>query len=170
VFDAAGRPVFVRNSGTFLLVIEGARGPSGRDPGQNIFPFGTDRGDVQVLFSRNIGNPGNPNLICDMGPAPLPFGGVPGINPPDFGPAANVTAAIQDMECRWSIQQTTDVACTRDQFGSFTYLGSGSRLQFCYPVQASTAFEVGDTIVAIQLRDVAGNLGPVTEFVVRVQP
>ena len=160
--------MFVRNSGTFLLVIEGARGPSGRDPGTNIFPFGTDRGDLQVLFSRNIGN--GSTAICDMGPPPLPFGGVPGINPPDFGPGANVTAAIQDMECRFSIQETSDVACTRDPFGGFSYEGANSRIQFCYPVQASTAFEGGDTIVDVQLRDVAGNLGPPTEFVVRVQP
>ena len=31
-------------------------------------------------------------------------------------------------------------------------------------------FQTGDTLVRIQLRDVAGNIGPNKEFVVRVQP
>jgi hypothetical protein len=170
LFDPQGRPIFVRQTGTFLLVIEGRKGSSNLDPGTNIFPFGDDRGDVQVLFSRDIGDPGHPNLICDKGPDPIPFGGVPGINPPDFVPGTNVTQAIQDMACRFSIQEDTSVACTRNRFGAFAYLGSNSRKQFCYPVPQTTEFDIGDTIMAIQLRDVAGNLGPKTEIVVRVQP
>ena len=163
--------MFVRHSGTFLFVIEGLKGSSGIDPGTNIFPFGDDRGDVQVLFSRDIGDPGNPNIICDKGPAPLPFGGVPGINPPLFLPGTLVTQAIQDFECRVSVQEDTSVACTRDKNGNFAYLNPLSRKQFCYQVPESTEFEFGvDTIVAIQLKDLAGNLGPKKEFVVRVVP
>jgi hypothetical protein len=169
-FDAQGRPVFVRGTGIFLFVIEGQKGSSNLDPGTNIFPFGSDRGDVQVLFSRDIGDPGNPNRICDKGPPPIPFGGVPGINPPIFGPGTNVTEAIQDMACRFSVQEDTSVACTRNRFGQFSYLGFNTRKQFCYQVPASTEFQVGDTIVAMQLQDVAGNLGPKKEVVVRVLP
>jgi len=163
--------VFVRHSGTFLLVIEGQKGSSGIDPGTNIFPFGDDRGDVQVLFSRDIGDPGNPNLICDKGPAPLPFGGVPGMDPPLFLPSIDVTQKIQDFSCRLSVQEDPSVACTRNKFGAFAFLSPTSRKQFCYQVPESTAFQFGvDTIVAIQLKDLAGNLGPKKEFVVRVVP
>ena len=56
-----------------------------------------------------------------MGPPPTPFGGVPGINPPNFDPGTTITNAIKDMECRFSIQETSDVACTRNNFGDFAY-------------------------------------------------
>jgi hypothetical protein len=169
-FDAQGRPVFIRHTGTFLIVIEGQKGSSGIDPGTNIFPSGSDRGDVQVLFSRDIGDPGNPNLICDKGPPPVPFGGVPGIDPPNFDPGQSVTEAIQDFACRLSVQEDTSVACTRNRFGQYAYLNPLSRKQFCYQVPETTEFQEGDTVVDIQLKDLAGNLGPKKEFVVRVEP
>jgi hypothetical protein len=170
-----GREVFVRSAGQFLLVIEGRRGASNLNPGTNLNPFGSDRGDLQVLLSMPIGDPGDPSgfgstRVCDMGPPPTPFGGVPGINPPVFAPGQAVTDAIHDMQCRFSIQETTLVACTRSAFGDFAYRGSGTRTQFCYQVPMTAAFQPGDTVVAIQLRDVAGNLGPVKEIVVRVEP
>jgi hypothetical protein len=170
LFDPQGRPIFVRGTGTFLIVFEGAKGSSNLDPGTDIFPFGEDRGDVQVLFSRDIGDPGNNNLICDKGPPPIPFGGVPGINPPNFDPGAEITEAIQDVACRFTVQETSDLACTRNRFGAFSYLGSGTRKQFCFQVSQTTVFDVGDTTVAAQLQDLAGNLGPKKEFVVRVLP
>jgi hypothetical protein len=171
LFDAQGRQIFIRHTGTFLLAVEGAKGSSNLDPGTNIFPFGDDRGDLQILFSRDIGDPGNNNRICDKGPPPLPFGGVPGINPPIFGPDPEVTEAIQDVACRFSVQENSEVACTRSRFGAFSYLGGPpSRKQFCFQVSQTTVFEAGDTVVAVQLRDVAGNLGPKKEFIIRVLP
>ena len=62
------------------------------------------------------------------------------------------------------------VACTRTTFGDFNYIGTGTRKQFCYQVPASGMFQVGDTAVSIQLRDLAGNLGPKKELVIRVLP
>jgi hypothetical protein len=170
-----GRQVFVHHVGQFLLVIEGRRGTSNINPGTNLFPSGSDRGDLQVLVSAPIGDPSDSagfgsTRVCDMGPPPTPFGGVPGINPPDFGPGQAVTDAIRDMECRFSIQETSAVACTRSKFGDFAYLGSGTRTQFCYQVPMTAAFQPGDTVVAIQLRDTAGNLGPRKEIVIRVEP
>ena len=49
-------------------------------------------------------------------------------------------------------------------------MNPASRKQFCYQVPETTEFQVGDTIVDIQLKDLAGNLGPKKEFVVRVVP
>ena len=123
---------------------------------------------MQVLVSRNIGN--GSTAMCDAGPPPTPFGGVPGTDPTVFGPGQTITNAIVDMECRFSIQENTAVACTRDRQGDFAFLGSGTRKQFCYQVPETAEFPIGDTVVAIQLRDLAGNIGPKKEIVVRVLP
>jgi hypothetical protein len=175
--DENGRQVFVHSVGQFLLVVEGQRGPSNLNPGTNVFPFGSDRGDLQVLVSRSTGNIHDPNgfgstAICDMGPPPTPFGGVPGVSPPDFGPSQQTTDAIQDLECRFSTNTVSAIsnACTRNRFGDFGYISSGARTQYCYQVPMTGAFQDGDTVVALQLGDVAGNLGPHREFVVRVVP
>ncbi|HSP95911.1 MAG TPA: hypothetical protein VL049_01525 [Candidatus Dormibacteraeota bacterium] len=173
--DENGRQVFVNHIGQFLLVVEARRGTSNSNPGTNLFPSGSDRGDLQVLVSEPIGDPSDPvgfgsTRVCDIGPPPTPFGGVPGIDPPTFGADQSITDAIHDMQCRFSIQETTAVACTRDNFGNFAYLGANTRTQFCYQVPMTAAFQRGRTIVAIQLRDLAGNLGPRKEIVVDVEP
>jgi hypothetical protein len=173
--DENGRQVFVQPVGQFKFVIEARRGSSNINPGSNLLPAGSDRGDVQALLSRPTGDPDDPvgfgsAAVCDMGPPPTPFGGVPGIDPPNFSAGDAITRAIQDLECRFTVQETAQVACTLNSFGDFSYLGVGTRTQFCYQVPLTGAFQVGDTVVAIQLRDLAGNLGPVKEIVVRVQP
>ena len=60
---------------------------SGINPGLDISPDldGNNRGDLRVLLvSRAIGN--GSAAKCDKGPAPGPFGGVPGVSPPLFRP------------------------------------------------------------------------------------
>jgi hypothetical protein len=168
MFDAAGRQVFARGSSAGLLVVEGSRGPSNRDPGERLLVNGELRPDLQVLVGQDLGI-GNPEP-CDAGPPPTPFGGVPGFDPPSFGPGQDVTTALQDMACRFSLQRTTGDACTRTSLGLFGFLGEGSRKQFCFPVPLAEGFNAGDTIVAVQLLDSAGNLGPKKEIVVRVEP
>lgn len=126
-------------------------------------------------MSQPLGDPDDPSgfgssEICDMGPEPTPFGGVPAVNPPDFGPGQMITDAIQDMQCRFSVQEASNVACTRNRFGDFAYLDPATRRQFCFQVPLSAQFQVGDTVMAIQLRDLAGNLGPKKEIVIRVGP
>jgi len=106
--------------------------------------------------------------VCDMGPPPTPFGGVPGVDPPDFAAGQTITDAIQDMQCRFSIQETSSVACTRNRFGDFAFLGASTRKQFCFQVPLSAQFQPGDNLVGIQLRDGAGNIGPKKEIVIRV--
>jgi hypothetical protein len=153
-------------------VIEGQRGTSGVDIGTNTMPGGTDRGDLQVLMSRSIGN--GSALKCDNGPAPNPFGGVPGINPPVFGPGQAVTDAIQDVACRFTIHTEARFACTKNRSGDFGFVSCSNTQscakQFCFQVPLSANFQMGDTIVAMQLRDLAGNLGPKKEIVIRVVP
>jgi hypothetical protein len=167
----------VHSVGQFLLVVEGQRGPSNQNPGTNLFPFGADRGDLQILLSRPTGDPQDPigfgsAAVCDMGPAPMPFGGVPGVNPPAFGGGQQITDAIQDLECRFTTNTLSAIsnACTRNRFGDFSYISNGARTQYCYQVPMTGAFQEGDTEVSVQLRDGSGNLGPHREFVVRVVP
>jgi hypothetical protein len=172
--DDLGRPVFLRSNGDFLLVVEAATGTSRRSPGQNLTPADGDRGDLQMLVSQDIGD--GSSLICDIGPAPTPIGGVPGITDstqfgPPFGSSQQVTDAMQDMECRFGKPQTSsDTACTHNSFGDFSYLGTGTVLQFCFQVPSSAMFHDNDTVVAVQLRDTSGNLGPRKDIVVRIQP
>jgi len=174
IIDAEGRQVFVQSIGQFLFVVEGERGPSNRNPGTDVHPSGSDRGDLQILVSRPTGDPRSRGFgsaaVCDMGPSPLPFGGVPGIDPPVFAPGTQTTSAIQDMACRFSAGADTRSVCTRNRYGDFSFLTSSARTQYCYQVPMTGAFQVGDTVVAVQLRDLAGNLGPPREFVIRVTP
>jgi len=151
-------------SSDFLIVVEGARGTSNRDPGQNLVVVDDERPDVQVLFSNDLGD--GSSTVCDKGPAPNPSGGVPGIDPAIFGPEAHVTQALQDVACRFSVHSTSAEACTRDGFGHFTYLGSGTRRQYCFAVSPNTMFVPGSTAIAVQLVDTQGNIGPVQEIVV----
>ncbi len=158
----------MRPNGQFLFVIEGARGTSNREPGEKLEVSGAERPDVQVLVSRNLGD--GSTIACDKGPAPQPLGGVPGITPQDFGPESEVTTALQDFACRLAVQKTSGDACTRNRFGLFSFIAPTTRKQFCLAVPRTTAFPVGDTIVALQLLDTQGNVGPRKEIVIRVDP
>ena len=105
-----------------------------------------------------------------MGPPPTPLGGVPA-SPIDFSGGSATTDAIQDMACRFTLQTQSDLACTRNNFGNFSYVvPATTRMQYCYQVPSTGEFGDDDTVIAIQLRDVAGNLGPKKEIVVRVTP
>ncbi len=170
--------MFIRRSGQFLFVVEGQRGPSNLNPGTMVMPGGSDRGDLQILLNRPTGDLDDPTgfgstAVCDMGPPPTPFGGVPGTNPPVFLPGGAITAAIQDIECRFiavPLNSQVSGACTRKSNGDFSFVSSTSRTQYCYQVPMTAAFQSGDTLVSVQLRDGGGNLGPTKEFIVRVVP
>jgi hypothetical protein len=95
---------------------------------------------------------------------------VPGVDPPIFGNGSDVTAALQDIACRFSLHRTSAEACTKNDFGNFSYLGSGTRRQYCFAVSQNVVFPVGETVIAVQLVDGLGNIGPVKEIVVDVRP
>jgi hypothetical protein len=166
-FDAEGRQIFVRGQGRFLLVLEGALGTSRRLPGANLFPSDpTARPDPQILSTNPLGE--NPTtLVCDTGPPPE-GGGVPPINPPDFRAGQDVTDALRDLMCRFSVQTTSSDACTLDEYGQFSFISPDTKRQFCFQVPQTVVFPDGDTILAAQMRDTSGNLGPRQEIVIRV--
>jgi hypothetical protein len=166
------------HSGSLLFVVEGRSGPSGSLPGTNCGgtcpPMGTERGDIRMLVGTDLGD-GSP-AVCDMGPTV--FGGVPGFDPPLLpllsDPNKAITEAIQDVACRFVPRDNGALACTRDNFGNFSFISCqqncGAYRQYCFQVPLSAGFHVGDTEVELQLRDVVGNLGPPKEIVVRVLP
>ncbi len=145
-------------------MLEGARGRSGLYPGTNLVPYDpAERPDPQILSSRPLGD--GSTIVCDTG---VEGGGVPAVNPPDFRPGQDVTDALRDLMCRFSVQTSDTDACTKNIWGEYAFLGTNTKRQFCFQVPQTVVFPYGDTIVAAQMRDTAGNLGPRKEILIRV--
>jgi hypothetical protein len=116
-----------------------------------------------MLASSNLGN--GSLTVCDVN-----RGGVPGFDPPDLD-RPGVTNAMRDVACRFTAQSSSTDACTRNVFGNFSFLGGGTTRQYCFQVPQVARFPAGgDTVVAVRLRDDAGNLGDPAEIVIRVAP
>ena len=169
IVDDMGREVFLaQGGGRGLLVVEGRPGASGLPVASHVTPEeGLSRPDLQMLVSRSMGN--GSAEVCDKGqPPPIGMGGgVPAVDPPDFGPGQTITDAMFDLSCRFAVQPTREDACTLDSLGNFDFLGGRSTIQFCNQLATITAFPAGDTVLTARLRDVAGNLGPPAEVVIR---
>ncbi len=172
--DSFGRRVFRHAEGQFLLVVEAGLGTSNRAPGSEgvysnnaIAPIthSSGRPSLQVQSKRNLGN-GSLKVDCRT----KPLGGVRGFSGLDFAAGTDVTTALTDMACRFEVTTSTATACTRNHNGDFAFLGSGSSRQYCFQVKTVDEFPLGENIVAVQLRDTSGNLGPRKEFVVVVEP
>ena len=170
IFDSEGRVVFLaQGGGRGLLVIEGRPGASGFPVGSELVPGIPElRPDVQIVVNRPLGN--GSTVVCDRGPGP-PIGtggGIPPVDPPDFGdPSQAVTDALNDFACRLAVQPSRGDACTLDNRGNFDFVDPRTTIQFCSQVASIAAFPSGDTLVTARLRDVGGNLGPPFEVIVR---
>ncbi|MFQ5665799.1 MAG: hypothetical protein ACE5I7_05135 [Candidatus Binatia bacterium] len=161
--EIAGAPVFFRTAGSgFNLVVEGARGPSGAPPGVETFNTArTDplrRPDLQIESSNALGD-GSP-AVCD--------GGVPAVDPPDFGPAQGVANALNDLACNFTVATSPRFTCTQDVFGANTFVAGGTEVQFCLRVSRTLEFPIGETVLSVRLRDTGGNLGAVQRLILRV--
>lgn len=164
--DAMGRPVFARPFGQGMtLIIEARPGQSRRAVGETTYSDTGDLPDLQVLVSRPLGD-GNPAVCEHDGHS----GGIPAVPNLDFSPATATLAAINDLGCRVYDRHAQGPAfpCTRTSSGDFAMVTPVSTSQFCIPIAKAWAFPAGDTVVAARVRDVAGNLGPMREMVVRV--
>ncbi len=159
----------VSDQAGFMLVIEAKPGQSGgqvgtfvpdRIPGQ---PF---RPDLQVQANRPLGD--GSAAVCDSDPQT--GGGIPGFDPPDFGPQQVVTDALVDFACRYT-PFNPGAPCTLNANGNESVLTqgglpSGSR-QFCNIVSPLTGVPIGDTRLTLQVRDRNGNIGPQTAIILR---
>lgn len=169
IIDEMDREIHLaQGGGRGLLVVEARPGGSGLPVASELTPFSSDeRPDLQIIADRALGN--GSTLVCDKGqPPPIGMGGgVPAIDPPDFGPGQDITDAMSDLACRFAVQPSNDDACTLDNFGNFHFLGQGTTIQFCDQVATVSAFPSGDTILSVRVRDVGGNLGPLASIIVR---
>lgn len=154
----------------FFLYVEAKPGTSGSPPDtRNFYDSSnpTARPDVQILASRPLGN--GSTVVCDKGPAPFPLGGVPGVPSLVFDPnSQQVTDALNDFACR--LGDNTLFPCTLDALERPAFVSNDSTVQVCTQTVIGTEmlFPQGDTILAVQWRDRAGNLGRASYIVIRV--
>lgn len=161
-----GTPVYFRNAGFgFLVVVEAAPPPSGAPIGTSVIDSvagdPTRRPDLQVIVDRQLGD--GSRDICDE------FG-VPANAALDFSLATQPVAdSINDLACRFEVGTRANAACTQNSFGQLGFIASATRAQFCLAVGSGMAFPNGDTLLAVQLRDQTGLVGPVQKMMLRVE-
>jgi hypothetical protein len=173
-----GIPIFERFFASgFSIVLEGRRGGTNADLGLNTFdwnPFNpTVLPDLQIVVSRAIGD-GSLSVCDDVSP---PFGGVPAVEPPEFGGTQFVANAINDFSCRFKdglgLRRGRDFneACTKPgQDEVLRFVDSRSSVQYCGLVNEPLSFPLGDTVVTAVIRDVDGNISAARQIVVRISP
>lgn len=163
----------------FIIVAEGRPGTSGKAlaacglmnsvTGQ----CGNGRAAVQILFDHQLGN-GSPK-VCDVTP-PDDIGGVPAVPSLTFDQSQMVIDAINDIACRFDSHPSTDVACTLNALGNYSFVHytvvgdpTNTTLQYCTPVVGSEiSFQSGITRMKLQIQDTDGNVGNQAEIAVRV--
>ncbi len=154
----------------FMIVVEAKPGISNIEVGRSIYRYNAEdpkeRPDLEIQVDRPLGN--GSVEVCD---ARRPkFGGIPAINPPSFDETPQVSAALNDLSCRFETFIESPGACTVEETGDFKFLAENTDVQFCMVVARSWQFPDGDTTVSVRLRDTDGNPGAVERFVLRRQP
>jgi len=180
-----GIPIYERVTGAgFRFVIEARSGLGGSPIGRcntNYNPLNPGaRPDIQILANRAIGA-GDP-AVCDGPLAPQTagcgpgaeqlefFGGVPGIDPPNFeAMTLEVAAALNDFGCRL-VFHTVDQPCTVSEFDNPRTVSTQSQGQFCSDPTwvGAEPFHKGDTLLTARWRDFSGVLGPPKQIIVRI--
>ena len=172
--DQLGRQIFVRSQFTsYLIVVEAKSGASGNSVGSNVLPGDEATApDLQLESNRSLGD-GNPTVDCRSGLPTSQWGGIPGIDPPDFGGAQPIIDALTDFGCRFRASPVGS-PCTLDANGNPNLLnpnpGDSSVRQFCHLVASSDVFPSGDTLLTARVRDVGQNVGPTAQIIVRTAP
>lgn len=176
--NPTGIPIYERPFGSgFSLVVEASRGASNASVANFAFDeFG--RPDLQIQVNRPLGD--GSALVCDDGHFQFEIGGVPAINPPSFSDDQSVSDRLNDLGCRFlngagqplGRACSDKFACIRFQDGRFGCVSQSipAPRQFCGQISQNLAFPTGDTLVTARVRDVAGNLGPQAQLIVRVAP
>lgn len=164
--NAQGYPIFQHPVGSgFILVVEAKPGISNIEVGRSIYRYDpqdpTQRPDLEIEVDRMLGD-GSPK-VCDARRPSI--GGVPAIDPPSFAETPKVSAALNDFGCRFETFIESSGACTVEKTGEFAFARPDSKVQFCMVVARSWAFQDGQTLVSVRLRDNEGNPGPVSHFV-----
>lgn len=167
-----GIPIYRNPVGSgFMIVVEGKPGLGNVEVGRSIFKYDpndpTQRPDLEIEVNRPLGD--GSAAVCDARPPKL--GGIPAVNPPSFAEKPQVSAALNDFSCRFETFIESNSSCTVQKGGEFSFVDpKNSKVQFCMVVARAWNFPDGDTLVSLRLRDVDGDPGPVTRFIVQRQP
>ena len=159
-----GIPVYRSAVGSgFMLVVEVKPGLGGREPGRSVFTHDPNnpkiRPDLEIQTTRDIGD--GSRAVCDKRRPTI--GGVPGINPPNFAETQTVSDALNDLSCRFETFIESQMSCTMDRNGDYSFVKPDTTLQFCMIVARAWGFPVGRTLVSARVRDTDGNPGPVKQ-------
>ena len=158
----------------FSIIVEAKPGASRARVGTATFSSG-GAPDLQIEATRALGN--GSALVCDDGSGSPPvLGGVPAINPPNFGSNPTVVDTINDLACRFidgtgqKVGRTCgdSTSCVLGSDGQFTCVAPDTTVQFCGFMGQTLAFPSGDTVITARARDVQQNLGPAKQLIVRV--
>lgn len=169
--DPQGRLVFDRPNGSgFVIVVEAQRGTNNRSPGELSYnPDGPP--DFQIEASRPLGN-GSPTVCDNM---PPDFGGVPGIDPPDFSETQAITDLLNDFGCRFTNgagepigRHPPNEGCVLFPDGEYGFVDPASDIQFCGTVTRPMQFAAGDTVLTARVLDTSGLAGPERQIVIHV--
>lgn len=155
----------------FSIIVEAKPGASNVRAGNASFNDG-GAPDLQIQVTRPLGD-GSP-FVCDDSP-PL-LGGVPAINPPNFGSDSFVVDRLNDFGCRFVDGQNERIAracgeataCVLGIDGNFGCVAGDTTVQFCGFIPQILAFPSGDTLVTARVRDLQGNLGPPRQLLIRI--
>lgn len=173
-YDPAGRPIFNYETGQGLSLVAEARAGSNRvRPGESTIPDSTGDPDVQMILSQAIGD--GSAAVCDT--VEPNIGGVPATVPFSFDESPAARDHIHDLGCRFDDGKGRRLgrrdpleACTftGQNFG-YSFVDQNSTIQYCTSrFESAWALAEGDTTVAAQVKDLAGNFGETREIVVRI--
>lgn len=165
--NAQGIPIYTHSVGSgFMIVVEGKPGVGNMEVARSIFRYDpndpTQRPDLEIEVNRPLGD--GSAAVCDASRPKI--GGIPAITPPSFAETPAVTQALNDLSCRFETFIESSGACTVLKTGDFSFARPDSSLQFCMVVARAWGFQKGQTLVSVRLRDVEGNPGPVSQFIV----
>jgi hypothetical protein len=168
---AEGVPIFQNPVGSgFMVVVEGKPGISNIEVGRSIFKYDpkdpSQRPDLEIEVDRPLGD--GSAVVCDA--RPPTFGGVPAVNPPSFADNAKINATLNDLSCRFETFIESNASCTVNKNGDFAFVNPDTKVQFCMVVARAWNFPEGQTRVSVRLRDIEGNPGPVSQFVLDRKP
>src|SRR5690606_565958 len=112
----------------FMLVVEGKPGINQVENGRSIFRYSADdptqRPDLEIEVTRPLGD--GSLEVCDSRRPKI--GGVPAIDPPSFADTPKISAALNDLSCRFETFIESNASCTVNQYGDFEFLSKDSKV------------------------------------------
>jgi hypothetical protein len=162
-------PIYsVLNGSGFQLVIEALPGTDQRPVARNT-EASNGPPDLQIQATRSLGD-GSP-AVCDD---TKPIGGVPGVDPPQLGNPNAIADQLNDFGCRFidgmgaKVGRTCIQSCILPTNTDYQCESDQRAVQFCAQIYSALTFPQGDTLLTVQVRNTAGDLGPPAQLILHV--